>query len=136
VNKISEEEFREYISLTPDADVIEDRLCTIASTYLNESQYLSAIIAKKAQAQRQTKAKKAELYEDYRQLKATDKTWTETAIDSAISKDPEVVDLVEKESRLDVAIDLRKARIEAIRMLNGNLQLLGRSILNEKFGVQ
>lgn len=136
MKKVSDQEFSRYLEITPDADVVEDRLCSVASTYLNEASFLSAIVAKKAGVQRQIKAKKAELYEGYRQLKASDKSWTETAIESAISKDEGVIELVEEESRLDVAVDLRKARIESLRMLNANLQLLGRSLLNEKFLVQ
>lgn len=136
MRKVSDQEFREYLTLTADPEVVENRLCTVAEMYLNEAHFLSAIVARKSQSQRQVKSRKAELYEEYRQLKMQDKTWTEAAIESAISKDPEVVGLIEEESKLDVTIDLRKARIEALRMLNGNLQLLGRSLLNEKFGVQ
>lgn len=135
MKKFTEQEFRDYIAVTPDADVIEDRLATIAGVYLNEASYLSAVIAKKAAVQRSIKSRKADLYEEYRLKKSSDKTWTEAAIESAILRDKEVSDFLEDEALIETSIDLRKARVEALRMLNGNLQLLGRSILNEKFGL-
>lgn len=136
MKKITDEDFSEYLTLTGEVEVIEDRLQTIAEVYMNEAQYLVGVGAKLSQVQRDLKSRKAELYGEFRQLKATDKSWTETAIDAAINTDPSVVDLQSKETNLEMAVSLRKYRVEALKILNGNLQVLGRSILNEKYGVQ
>lgn len=136
MKKITDEDFSEYLTLTGEVEVIEDRLQTIAEVYMNEAQYLVGVGAKLSQVQRDLKSRKAELYGEFRQLKVTDKSWTETAIDAAINTDPSVVDLQSKETNLEMAVSLRKYRVEALKILNGNLQVLGRSILNEKYGVQ
>jgi hypothetical protein len=136
MKKMNNEEFQEYLSLTADVEVIEDRLQTVSSVYLLEAQMLVGMQAKRSEASRKLKSRKADLYGTFRELKATDKSWTESAIDAAINADPRVIELQDEEIRLDVAVDLRKYRLESLRMLNGNLQLLGRSILNEKYGVQ
>lgn len=136
MKKIDDAKFREYLTLTGDADVVEDRLQTISAVFMNEAQYLVGMGAKLAQIQRDIKTRKAELYGEFRQLKATDKSWTETAIEAAINADASFLELQEKELELDTAVNLRKYRVEALKILNGNLQVLGRSILNEKFGVQ
>lgn len=135
MKKVADEEFATYLTLTGEVEVVEDRLQTISSVFMNEAQYLVGVGAKLAQVQRDIKARKAELYGEFRQLKATDKSWTETAIEAAIAADPSVIDLQTKEASLDMAVNLRKYRVEALKMLNANLQLLGRSILNEKYGV-
>jgi hypothetical protein len=136
MRKIDDNEFSEYLTLTGEAEVIEDRLQTVSAVYMNEAQYLVGVGAKLAQVQRDIKARKAELYGEFRQLKATDKSWTETAIEAAINADSSVLELQSKETNLEMAVNLRKYRVEALKILNGNLQILGRSILNEKFGVQ
>lgn len=136
MKKIDDNEFNEYLTLTGEVEVVEDRLQTISSVFMNEAQYLVGIGAKLSQVERDIKARKAELYGEFRLLKATDKTWTESAIEAAISADPSVIELQSKEANLEMAVNLRKYRVEALKMLNGNLQLLGKSILNEKYGVQ
>ena len=135
MKKIDDDTFSDYLTLTGEVEVVEDRLQTISSMFMNEAQYLVGVGAKLSQVQRDIKAKKAELYGEFRQLKASDKTWTETAIEAAINADPSVVELQSREASLEMAVNLRKYRVEALKMLNGNLQLLGRSILNEKYGV-
>jgi hypothetical protein len=136
MKKISDEEFSEYLTLTGEVEVIEDRLQTVAEVFMNEAQYLVGVGAKMSQVQRDLKARRAELYGEFRQLKVTDKSWTETAIESAINTDPSIVEIQAREANLEMAVSLRKYRVEALKILNGNLQILGRSILNEKFGVQ
>ena len=136
MEKIDNKEFAEYLAVSGEEWAIEERLRTVANMYMNEAQYLVGLGAKLSQVQRDYKLRKAELYGEFRQLKAADKSWTETAIEAAINADESIAALQSKEAELETAVALRKFRLEALKMLNSNIQLLCRSILNEKYGVQ